>query len=238
MSVTHTDGAEVAARVRPERQIHRREVSVQLAEGDGRTLVSRLVPYNEVAVVDDGQGPYKERFLPGAFNPQMRAASRIKAFLNFRHRQSAPDQIGHAETITDLPDGLHGELRVFKTDAGDMALQAYEAGVLTQLSIEFQSMRHRVVDGVTERLDARLLGVALVPDGAYGGASVLAVREGTHPEEPVTEETRESMDVDVSFKLDPVLASSLARFGVSVPEAHLDQLNDEENDEGTSEAPS
>ena len=62
-----------------------REVRVDVsAEGDGRTLVSRLVPYNELATVNDGEGPYQETFLPGAFDSQTKAASRIKAFLNFR----------------------------------------------------------------------------------------------------------------------------------------------------------
>lgn len=182
-----------------ETQTLRREVSVHVSESDGRLLISRLVPYNEVAEVDDGQGPYKERFLPGAFNAQLRASHRIKAFLNFRHRQSLSDQVGHAESIFDGTDGLHGELRVHKTPAGDTALELYNAGVLDKLSIEFRSFRERVVDGVVERLDARLLGIAMVPQGAYEGAEVLAVRE--QPETVVFE----------PIPLDPALAASLAR---------------------------
>jgi HK97 family phage prohead protease len=161
-----------------ETETFRREVSVEIAEaGDGRTLVSRLVPYNEIATVNDGDGPYKETFVPGAFNKQLSAANRIKAFLNFRHSRSLGDQIGHATKIEDRDDGLHGELRVLETVNGDTALKLYEAGVLNKLSIEFQPVRDKVVNGVVHRVAARLLGVALVPEGAYDGAAVLAVRE-------------------------------------------------------------
>ncbi len=189
---------------------HKREVVVSLAEGQGRTLISRLVPYGEVATVDDGRGPYKERFAPGAFNAQLRAASRIKAFLNFRHRQSIADQIGHAQTIEDRTDGLHGELVVLDTPEGDTALKLYHAGVLDRLSIEFQSRKSRVVDGVVERLDARLLGIALVPQGAYSGAEVFAVREETVEVEP------ELLPID----LDPETVERLRARGIALPDRY------------------
>lgn len=165
-----------------------REVAVRIAGGDGRTLVSRLVPYNEVATVNDGTGPYQEEFLPGAFSAQMRAAHRIKAFLNFRHRQSISDQIGYAKTIEDREDGLHGELRVLENPDGDKALQLVEAGMLDRLSIEFEPVQSRTTDGVVQRVKARLVGVALVPQGAYGGAAVLSVREEDEAE-PLPEHT-------------------------------------------------
>ena len=195
----------------------RREVSVSLDEGDGRTLISRLVPYNEVATVDDGMGPYKERFVPGAFNAQLRAPSRIKAFLNFRHRQGIADQIGHATEIDDQLDGLHGKLRVLNTAGGDTALELYRAGELTKLSIEFENRKSRIVDGIVERLSARLLGVALVPEGAYTGAQVLSVRVA--PELP---------DVPQLKPFDPVLARRMAALGLEVP-AELLPADDAQN---------
>lgn len=160
-------------------EVLRREVSVEIEEGsDGRTLISRLVPYNEVATVsDDGVTTYQEMFLPGAFAKQMRAASRIKAFLNFRHRQSLADVIGHATKIADAEDGLHGELRVLNVPDGDKALELVRAGELDKLSIEFQPVKDRVVNGVVQRVSARLLGIALTPEGAYSGAEILAIRE-------------------------------------------------------------
>jgi HK97 family phage prohead protease len=169
-----------------------REVAVDVAEGDGRTLVARVVPYNEVATVNDGQGPYRETFLPGAFDAQERAANRIKAFLvNFRHQRGLQDQVGHAAKIEDRADGLYSELRIFDGPIGDHALSLVNAGVLNRLSVEFVAVKDRVANGVTERVKARLIGVALVPQGAnaYGGAEVLAVREGDEDDdEPPVEE--------------------------------------------------
>lgn len=126
----------------------RREVAVTFAEnGDGRTLQARLIPYGEVGEVsDDGMRSYRERFVAGSFNAQLRAPHRIKAFLNFRHRQGLEDQIGHATKIEDRADGLHGELRILDTPAGDAALKFVEAGMLNRISIEFASVKHRIVD--------------------------------------------------------------------------------------------
>lgn len=166
-----------------EEQTFRREVAVTVAEGDGRTLEARLIRYGESATVADPPDfqPYQERFAAGAFRAQTRAAHRIRAFLNFRHAQDIGNQIGYAQEIEDREDGLYGKLRVLETPAGDTALALVNAGVLDKLSIEFRSMRERVVAGVVERLDARLLGVALTPEGAYSGAEVLAVREAPEP---------------------------------------------------------
>jgi HK97 family phage prohead protease len=154
-----------------EPEVLRREVSLRVAEeGDGRTLEALLVPYNQTATVSDGGDPYEERFIPGAFKAQMGAAHRIKAFLNFRHRQSMADVIGHATSIEDHDDGLHGTLRVLEVSDGDKALALIRAGVLDRLSIEFVPKKSRVVGGVVERVAARLIGVALVPEGAYDTA--------------------------------------------------------------------
>jgi HK97 family phage prohead protease len=190
-----------------EHEVLRREVAVEILEGgDGRTLVSRLVPYGEEATVsDDGITTYKEMFLPKAFDAQMRAAHRIKVFMNFRHGQSLQDQIGHAASLDDREDGLHGELRVLDHPDGDKALELYRAG-MNKLSIEFEPITTRVVSGVVQRVKARLLGVALAPEGAYKGAEVLAVR------------TPPPFEPELLPPFDPDVAGALARF-VYVPPA-------------------
>jgi HK97 family phage prohead protease len=191
-----------------------REVSVDLeAEGDGRTLISRLVPYNEIATVSDGGAPYEEMFLPGAFKAQMRAAHRIKAFLNFRHRQGLEDQIGYARSIEDRADGLHGELRVLDGPDGDKALALLEAGVLDKLSVEFQPLKDRIVNGVVQRVSARLVGVGLVPQGSYPSAAVLAVRE--QPEDDDDED--EVGTIEPLTPLADEMIARLQRLGVRVP---------------------
>lgn len=189
-------------------EIHRREVQVTVSEGDGRTLEARLVPYNETATVADPPDfkPYQERFAPGAFRAQTRAAHRIRAFLNFRHAQDIGNQVGYATEIEDRDDGLYGKMRVLETPAGDTALALINAGMLDKLSIEFAALRSRVVAGVSERVDARLLGVALTPEGAYPGAEVIAVRE---PPAPMLERLP---------AVDPAVVESLRSLKVKMPE--------------------
>jgi HK97 family phage prohead protease len=191
-----------------------REVSVDLeAEGDGRTLIARLVPYNEIATVSDGGAPYQEMFLPHAFKAQMRAAHRIKAFLNFRHRQGLEDQIGYAKSVDDRADGLHGELRILDGPDGDKALALLEAGVLDKLSVEFQPIKDRIVNGVVQRVSARLVGVGLVPEGSYPSAAVLAVRE--QPEDDEDED--EVGTIEMPTPLGDEMIARLQRLGVRVP---------------------
>jgi HK97 family phage prohead protease len=190
-----------------------REVSVDLeAAGDGRTLISRLVPYNEIATVSDGGAPYQEMFLPGAFKAQMRAAHRIKAFLNFRHRQGLEDQIGYAKSVEDREDGLHGQLRVLDGPHGDKALALLEAGVLDKLSVEFQPIKDRIVNGVVQRVSARLVGIGLVPEGSYPSAAVLAVREQTEDDEE-----DETGTIELPTPLADEMIARLQRLGVRVP---------------------
>lgn len=162
-----------------------REVDLEVAEGDGRTLVARFVPWGEEATVNDGAGPYREMFVRECFDKQTRAANRIRTmFANFRHQQGFTDQLGHISKIEDREDGLYGEIRVKLGSAGDDALNWVQEGVLDRLSIEFKPIKDKVVNGVVQRVKAHLIGVALVPHGwnAYTGAEVLAVRETDEPD--------------------------------------------------------
>lgn len=197
-----------------------REVSVEIAEGDGRTLVSRLVPFNEVATVSDNGGPpYQEMFVRGAFSRQRSAAHRIKAFLNFRHGQSMSDQIGFAKSVEEREDGLHGELRVLEGSDGDKALQLVREGMLDGLSIEFRVPPggSRVVNGVVQRVRAHLDGVALVPRGAYAGAQVLAMRELEEADEIEAQEDDPSAELMEGMRYSLAEVEALERVGVIVP---------------------
>jgi len=164
-----------------------RSTPIELEEGDGRTLIGRVVPYNVVADVADPPTykPYKESFAPGAFRAQLQAANRIDVLLNYEHRQGISDIVGRGVNLEDRPDGLYGTFRMLTHADGDKALELYHAGVLRGLSTEFSARKSRTVDGVVERVDARIGNVALCreygsgtggPKAAYPGAEVLAVR--------------------------------------------------------------
>lgn len=163
-----------------------RQAPLELSgDGDGRTLIGRIVPYNVIAQVADPPDfrQYRETFAPGAFRPQLSAANRV--LLNFEHRQGISDVIGRGVELQDQPDGLYGSFRVLDHADGDKALELVNAGVLRGMSTEFSVRKSRTVDGVVTRLDARIANVALCreygsdyagPKAAYEGAEVLAVR--------------------------------------------------------------
>lgn len=187
-----------------------RSVAVEYTGGgDGRTLLATFVPYGQTARVVERRGDrverYQERFLPGAFRKQLRAAHRVKAFVNYRHGQGIGDQIGAVRSVEETATELRGEIGIFKTPNGDTALEMFREG-LDRVSVEFLSLSHRIVDGIVERLDARLLGVALVPQGMYEGAMVTGRRELLVAGE----------DYDALPALNPETAAKLAAFGVRV----------------------
>lgn len=165
--------------------VFRRTVGFSL-EGDGRTLETRIVPYNVSAEVADPPNwqPYREMFLPGAFDEQVNAVARagrkVNIYLNFEHQQGLDGVVGHSINLADREDALHGTFRVLDHPDGDKALQLINEGVLTGLSIEFREPKKRkawrLVDGVKQRFSAHIDKVSLCRFPAYQQAQVLAVR--------------------------------------------------------------
>lgn len=164
-----------------EPHIFTREFPVEFSQdGDGRTLEARIVPYNVEAIVSDPPyfRPYKEMFVPGAFERQLNAANRVDVLLNFEHSQSINDVVGHGISLESREDALYGKFRIHDDQSGNKALTLVNEGVLTGLSVEFMGRATRMVDGVRHRVKAHLDKVALCRPGlsAYKNAEVLAVR--------------------------------------------------------------
>ncbi len=141
------------------------------ADGDGRTVVGIAVPYD----VEQRIGPnIVEVFRKGVFRNVTRAANRVK--LLYQHKTDAP--IGRAIMLEERDGGLYGEFRISKTEAGDEALELIRDGVLSNLSVGFQPLEDRKVNGVINRMKAHLAEVSLVTFGAYGdAANIVAVRQ-------------------------------------------------------------
>lgn len=156
-----------------------RTFEAELVEGDGRTLVTRIVPYGVEAIVADPPEfrPYRERFEPGAFERQVRAPDRLRVFLNFEHDQGISGIVGHGVSLDDRGDELLGRFRVHPNADGDKALHLIEEKQLTGVSMEFAPLRSKLVDGVVRRLRAHIDKVSLCRFPAYASAGVLEVRE-------------------------------------------------------------
>jgi len=140
------------------------------AEGDGRTVIGIAVPYDVEQRISPG---LVEVFRKGVFRDVVRAANRVK--LLFQHKTDAP--IGRAIMLEERDEGLYGEFRISKTEAGDEALELIRDGVLSNLSVGFQPLRDEKRGGVVNRIKAHLAEVSLVTFGAYGdAANIVAVR--------------------------------------------------------------
>lgn len=206
-----------------------RTFNAELVPGDGRTIDARIVPYGEVALVDDGRGPFYEEFVPGAFDDQLVAGHRLKVWLNFQHQNRIDDIIGKGVALREEKDGLYGSFRAFEDSGGEKALTLIREGLLDSVSLEFKPKKGgtiRTAAGVVRRVKAHLSAVALCRVGAYVGAQVLAVREASIIDE-------ELLPVDI----DPELVERCRQLGIRLPqryEAHPAET-DTPADAGTSE---
>lgn len=157
--------------------------------GDGRTLHTRIIPWNTPAQVSDPPHyrPYRESWSPGAFDKQLNAANRVDVLMNFEHEQGIGGVVGRGIQLSNEPDGLHGVFRMLGGSDGDKALELVNEGVLTGLSVEAVVRNSRPdKDGLVVRTEGRLVNVALcrTSRAAFKDAQVLAVRQ-ENEEQPV-----------------------------------------------------
>lgn len=159
--------------------IQTRSATVSALAADERLVELRAVPYG----VETRLSPsLVESFQPRAFSNAQKDPGRVKLWAG--HSTVGGSPVGWAEGVEDKPDGVYLRMRVSHTAAGDDLLTLARDGVLDEASVEFQPIpadmlvTRRGDDTVVRHKRARLLGVALVPHGAYGrDAVVLSVRD-------------------------------------------------------------
>jgi uncharacterized protein len=156
--------------------LHRANPADLSIRGDGRTVYGLLVPFDTTAEVNDGLGPFRERFRRGAFSRTIaeRRPERVKLVIG---HQRMTGVIGRFSDLKEDPAGLVGEARVSKTAQGDDALELVRDGVLDSFSIGFKPVRHqRADDGAIERTEVALREASLLAFPAYVDALVGGVR--------------------------------------------------------------
>jgi HK97 family phage prohead protease len=157
----------------------RAAVEVSAVDFADRTIEVIVVPYDEDTTVEYPPGSGKlitESVDRGAFDGVEKRPGRVRA--NRDH--DVTRTVGLARAIyTDRPNGLVGEVYVSRTLLGDETLQLADDGVLGA-SV---GMAVRPADQIwSEHRTRRRIGkafldhIALVPNPAYQGAEVLAVR--------------------------------------------------------------
>lgn len=152
---------------------------------DRRTIFGRVVPYGEIAVFTDHDGRTKrERFVRGSLAEQAKAWHRVT--LTFEHLQGFANTIGYGRSLEESDDGAYASFRLYERDA-DKAREMLEESH-RGLSLEFLAINDRLAaDGVIDRQRVWVERVSMVPDAAYAGAEVLAIRERQHaPAAPPT----------------------------------------------------
>jgi|SRR5215467_5033748 len=146
-------------------------------DGDGRTIIGRVVPYNVAARVSDNGGPvYEEAFAPGAFARMARAPHRVS--LVFEHRGGIMDHVGKAAAFEDRPDGLWGSFRATRNSpVADQALAMIADDEDIGFSVGFVPLSTRNgAHGLQVRTRCHLEEVSLVRDRAYEDATIASVR--------------------------------------------------------------
>jgi HK97 family phage prohead protease len=151
-------------------------------KADGRTLAGMLAPYNEVARVDDGAGPYWETFEPGCFDACLR---RDPSHLRVQLEHDG-HWVGRGHMWRDGPAGLSADMRLDATEAGREAAYKIRDRQTPGLSLAFmpgansRTVRHKDGRDVVHRIGIRAVHhVALCQQGAYASAQVTAVRQRT-----------------------------------------------------------
>lgn len=143
---------------------------------DGRTVYGIVIPFDTDAVVNDGYGPYTERFQRGAFAKTIKEREhRVKLCVN--HDKVGRLPIGRALALKEDAAGLFGEFRVSRTAEGDDALTLIHDGVVDSFSAGFVPIKERKAGrNVVERTEVALTEVSVVSFPAYEKALIHGVR--------------------------------------------------------------
>ena len=187
---------------RPAGELEIRSARLQDVSWPERTIELVCMPYDEETVVAHKGGLIREVCAPGAFAGIERRANRIR--VNRDH--DVTRTIGRAVAFhPNRPEGLVAELRIAKTDLGDETLTLAEDGIL-DASAGFLPMPRG--EEWPERNLRRLTKVwlshiAMVPDPAYEGASVLAVRSAQAPPGSATP----NLDLVRAWRLEELVGS-------------------------------
>lgn len=154
--------------------------SLVRADSGGRTVHGLAVPFNVAADVDDGFGPYREMFAPGAFTRSIQErGAKVKLF---GQHDTGRFPLGKATSLEERADGLHVAFQVAATRDGDEALELVSSGVVDGFSIGFAPRRERTdPDGTVIRTEVALREVSLVHSPAYADALVSGVRSAHSP---------------------------------------------------------
>lgn len=123
-----------------------------------REISGRVIEYGDQAQVFG----FRESFAPGAF------AALDDVLMHLHHDRAKPVvRTGAGLVLTDSAEALDFQATIPDTAPGREALELIDAGVVTDLSVEFDPIKTRQADRDVQIVRARLNGIGLVTRGAY-----------------------------------------------------------------------
>ena len=186
-----------------------------LANLEERTLTARLIPFNEEGRTNVG------RFMVEAGTVDISEAVADPSIIGLNLDHVQWHGVGRATRVWEQPDGVYASWSVAKTPAGDAALAdaVSPAGRRKRVSAEFGPVMIRAAKLVAGH--ARLWGSALVEQGAFPSAMVLATDtpdpdEQTHAGTTTTEGATVPEPIAPVVEAAPVAPAALAQ-AVPVP---------------------
>ena len=164
-----------------------RAATIDVLDADTGHISLQVVPYETEAELAPR---LFESFKRGSFDRIAATPHRVKLFLD----HGGP-LIGHGTEIRSSDAGVRVDFHVSDTASGREARTLAGDGTLDQASIEFTPQKHEVRQDPrgthVRHTRSHLLGVALVPHGAYrDGTGVLAVRDVRSAAEEAVEARR------------------------------------------------
>lgn len=146
-----------------------------------RVIEVIAVPYDQEAVVDYRGETVRESFAPGAFDGIETRNDHVTANREHDYSRTFGKVI---EWRSGDRRGLIGRIKVSETSLGDETLRLAADGVLKP-SVGFVARPRDSIlrNGLRRVVRAFMDHVSLVPNPAYAGADVLAVRQGQQKEQ-------------------------------------------------------
>lgn len=196
--------------IEPRGAIEIRSATVTDVRYPKREIELVVMPYDEMTVVEYHGRMIREICTRGAFDGVERRANRVK--VNRDHDLART--CGRAVALHPSRDeGLVAELRISQTPLGDETLALAEDGVLDASAgfAVFPGGERWLENRQLRRLDKCWLGhIGLVPEPAYEGAQVLALRSSSPPAAGAERVPTPNLDLIRSWKLEEEWRS---RFG-------------------------
>lgn len=184
-----------------------------LANLEDRTLTARLIPFNEEGRTNVG------RFMVEAGTVDISEAVADPSIIGLNLDHVQWNGVGRATRVWEQPDGVYASWSVAKTPAGDAALAeaVSPAGRRKRVSAEFGPVMIRA--GKLVAGHARLWGSALVEQGAFPSAMVLAT-DTPDPDEQTHAGTTTTEGATVPEPIAPVVeAAPVAPVAPAAPQA-------------------